>query len=167
MRRFSQRNYLVTLSEINITPLLDLAFVLLIIFVITTPLLEQSINLKLPKGGRSEKQINKSDITTVEISNTGVYVLDRQRLQLQQLITRLTGESRSNPNLIVYIRADKDSRYDLLATLLDTCQRMARGRTLVPVSLPPERGGFPDGTDQLDPAPPGPSGVSPDNHRGS
>jgi biopolymer transport protein ExbD len=113
----------VTLSEINITPLLDLAFVLLIIFVITTPLLEQSINLKLPKGGRSEKQINKSDITTVEISNTGVYVLDRQRLQLPQLITRLTGESRSNPNLIVYIRADKDSRYDLLAQLLDTCQR--------------------------------------------
>jgi biopolymer transport protein ExbD len=123
MRRFSQRSHLVTLSEINITPLLDLAFVLLIIFVITTPLLEQSINLKLPKGGRPEKQINKSDITTVEISNTGVYVLDRQRLQLQQLISRLTGESRSNPNLIVYIRADKDSRYDLLATLLDTCQR--------------------------------------------
>ena len=123
MRRFSQRSHLVTLSEINITPLLDLAFVLLIIFVITTPLLEQSINLKLPKGGRAEKQINKSDITTVEISNTGVYVLDRQRLQLTQLITRLTGESRSNPNLIVYIRADKDSRYDLLASLLDTCQR--------------------------------------------
>ena len=42
MRRFSQRNSLVTLSEINITPLLDLAFVLLIIFVITTPLLEQA-----------------------------------------------------------------------------------------------------------------------------
>ena len=123
MRRFSQRSHLVTLSEINITPLLDLAFVLLIIFVITTPLLEQSINLKLPKGGRSEKQINKSDITTVEISNTGVYVLDRQRLQLQPLIARLTGESRSNPNLIVYIRADKDSRYELLASLLDTCQR--------------------------------------------
>ena len=110
-------------DRINITPLLDLAFVLLIIFVITTPLLEQSINLKLPKGGRPETQINKSDITTVEISNTGVYVLDRQRLQLPQLISRLTGESRANPNLIVYIRADKDSRYELLATLLDTCQR--------------------------------------------
>ena len=55
MRRFSQRSQLVTLSEINITPLLDLAFVLLIIFVITTPLLEQSINLKLPRGGQPEK----------------------------------------------------------------------------------------------------------------
>ena len=48
MRRFSQRSHLVTLSDINITPLLDLAFVLLIIFVITTPLLEKSIELKLP-----------------------------------------------------------------------------------------------------------------------
>jgi biopolymer transport protein ExbD len=51
MRRFSQRNPLVTLSDINITPLLDLAFVLLIIFVITTPLLDKSIDLKLPRGG--------------------------------------------------------------------------------------------------------------------
>ena len=51
MRRFSQRNTLVTLNDINITPLLDLAFVLLIIFIITTPLLEQSISLELPVGG--------------------------------------------------------------------------------------------------------------------
>jgi len=122
MRRFSQRSHLVTVSEINITPLLDLAFVLLIIFVITTPLLEQSINLKLPKGGRPDQKPNPRDITTVEISNTGFYKIDRQPLQLPQLITRLTGESRSNPNLIVYIRADKDSRYDLLAQLLNTCQ---------------------------------------------
>ena len=59
MRRFSQRSALVTLSEINITPLLDLAFVLLIIFVITTPLLEQSISLKLPKGGQPDPKISK------------------------------------------------------------------------------------------------------------
>ena len=62
MRRFSQRSSLVTLSEINITPLLDLAFVLLIIFVITTPLLEQSIGLKLPKGGEPDPKIDKRDV---------------------------------------------------------------------------------------------------------
>ncbi len=72
MRRFSQRSYLVTLSEINITPLLDLAFVLLIIFVITTPLLEQSINLKLPTGGQPDQHLDKRDIRTVEVSTTGV-----------------------------------------------------------------------------------------------
>jgi biopolymer transport protein ExbD len=109
MRRFSQRGQLVTLSDINITPLLDLAFVLLIIFIITTPLLEQSIDLKLPRGGQTEKKLDKNDIRTVEISNTGVYALAQ--------------EFRSNPNLVVYIRADKDSRYDVVAQLIDGCQR--------------------------------------------
>ena len=123
MRRFSQRSHLVTLSEINITPLLDLAFVLLIIFVITTPLLEQSINLKLPRGGRTEKQLNKSDIRTVEISNTGYYALDKKRMPLPLLISQLAGESRSNPNLVVYVRADKDCRYDLVAQIIDGCQK--------------------------------------------
>ena len=123
MRRFSQRSYLVTLSEINITPLLDLAFVLLIIFVITTPLLEQSINLKLPRGGQPDARIDKRNIRTVEISNTGYYKLDRKAVQLPQLISQLAGEFRENPNLIIYIRADKDSRYDFLARVIDGCQR--------------------------------------------
>jgi len=123
MRRFSQRSYLVTLSEINITPLLDLAFVLLIIFVITTPLLEQSINLKLPRGGQPDKNLSKHDIRTVEISTTGVYLLDKQRLSLEQLTARLAAESHSNPNLVVYIRADEDGRYKFVANLIDQCQR--------------------------------------------
>ncbi len=91
MRRFSQRSYLVTLSEINITPLLDLAFVLLIIFVITTPLLEQSINLKLPRGGQPDKFVNKRDIRTVEVSATGVYALDRRRMPFDQMIAQSGG----------------------------------------------------------------------------
>ena len=124
MRRFSQRSHLVTLSEINITPLLDLAFVLLIIFVITTPLLEKSIELKLPRGvGQTENQLKKSDIRTVEISNTGYYALDKRKMQLPQIISQLAGESRSNPNLVVYIRADKDCRYDLVAQIIDGCQK--------------------------------------------
>jgi biopolymer transport protein ExbD len=123
MRRFSQRSHLVTLSEINITPLLDLAFVLLIIFVITTPLLEQSIDLKLPRGGQTEKKFNKSDIRTVEISNTGYYKLDKIQMALPQMVGQLAREFRGNPNLVVYIRADKDCRYDLVAQLLDGCQK--------------------------------------------
>jgi biopolymer transport protein ExbD len=121
MRRFSQRSTLVTLSEINITPLLDLAFVLLIIFIITTPLLEQSINLKLPKGGSPETKLSKSDIRTVEVSSQGIYALDRQQMQLPQMIARLAGDFRMNPNLVVYIRADKDSRYDFVAQVIDGC----------------------------------------------
>ncbi len=123
MRRFSQRSHLVTLSEINITPLLDLAFVLLIIFVITTPLLEKSIDLKLPRGGQTEKKLDKSDIRTVEISNTGVYALDKQKMNLAKVIAQLAEDFRANQNLVVYIRADKDCRYDLVAQVIDACQK--------------------------------------------
>ena len=128
MRRFSQRNSLVTLSDINITPLLDLAFVLLIIFVITTPLLEKSLDLKLPHGGQTEKKLEKSDIATVEISAAGIYALNKQRLKLSQLVTRLAREYRDNPNLVVYIRADKECRYDLVAQVPDGCQRYGLSR---------------------------------------
>ena len=124
MRRFSQKNSLVTLSDINITPLLDLAFVLLIIFVITTPLLEQSINLKLPKGmGQPDKKVDPRNVRTVEVSVNGNYRLNKQSIGLDQLVARLAGESRANPDLIVYIRADQDSPYKNVAAVIDGCQR--------------------------------------------
>jgi biopolymer transport protein ExbD len=122
MRRFSQRTSLVTLSEINITPLLDLAFVLLIIFVITTPLLEQSISLKLPEGGRPDKPIEPADIRTVEITTTGVYSLNRQRMSLDQIESILVRDFKANPKLVVYIRADEMGRNKDLYALIDRCQ---------------------------------------------
>jgi biopolymer transport protein ExbD len=124
MRRFSQRSHLVTLSEINITPLLDLAFVLLIIFVITTPLLEQSISLKLPTGGRPDVKIDPRDIRTVEVGNNGVYALNKRRMRsVDELVRQLAYDFRSNPDLIVYIRADQDGPYKNVAAVIDGCQR--------------------------------------------
>src|SRR5258708_13264535 len=104
MRRFSQRNSLVTLSDINITPLLDLAFVLLIIFVITTPLLEKGLDLQLPSiSGQTDKQVRKTDIRTVEVNPQGQYVLDRQRLSLDQVLRSLDQTHRGNPHPFVAI----------------------------------------------------------------
>jgi biopolymer transport protein ExbD len=123
MRRFSQRSALVTLSEINITPLLDLAFVLLIIFVITTPLLEQSISLKLPKGGQPDPKISKEDIRTVEITPEGKYRLDKMPMSLGQLEGELVKDYAARPNLVVYIRADRKSPLEYFAAVTDACQR--------------------------------------------
>jgi biopolymer transport protein ExbD len=123
MRRFSQRSHLVTLSEINITPLLDLAFVLLIIFVITTPLLTQSIELKLPKGGTPDKKIDPRNVRTVEVTATGVYTLGGNRMNFDQVISRISADFRGNPNLIVYIRAEKTSPYENVAAVIDGCQK--------------------------------------------
>jgi biopolymer transport protein ExbD/biopolymer transport protein TolR len=123
MRRFSQRSHLVTLSEINITPLLDLAFVLLIIFIITTPLLEQSINLKLPPGGRPDKPVEQHDIATVEVSQKGAYYINRRPVDLNALETTLINAFKANPNLVVYIRADENGLNKNLYAVIDRCQR--------------------------------------------
>jgi biopolymer transport protein ExbD len=123
MRRFSQRSYLVTLSEINITPLLDLAFVLLIIFVITTPLLEQGMSLRLPTGGRPDKSLDRRDIRTVEISPQGTYALGRQPMKLESIIAQLAVDYRFNPNLLIFVRADENSRMKDFVALTEGCTR--------------------------------------------
>ena len=118
MRRFSQRNSLVTLSDINITPLLDIAFVLLIIFIITTPLLEQGIQLQLPKGGAPEPtQLKKEDIHLVEISAEGAFHLNRQPLPLEQVEVALVREFATNPSLVIAIRADRRVPFGIPAEL--------------------------------------------------
>ena len=119
MRRFSQRNSLVTLADINITPLLDLAFVLLIIFVITTPLLEQGLNLKLPAGDIPDREkIDPKDIRTVEVNPQGQYMMNKQWLSLDQIASALVGEYRRNPKLLVYIRADESGPFKHVAAIL-------------------------------------------------
>jgi biopolymer transport protein ExbD len=126
MRRFSQRNHLVTLSDINITPLLDLAFVLLIIFVITTPLLEQSLKLQLPVGGLEDKTPRtKDDIRTVEVApgGAGFYVMGGKRMSLNEIETALVQAFKSNPKLGVYIRADRGERFENVTAILDLCER--------------------------------------------
>src|SRR5580692_4168380 len=116
MRRFSQRNSLVTLSDINITPLLDLAFVLLIIFVITTPLLENGLPMKLSKGGTTDEKLEKKDIRVLEITARGEYALDHRRMSLAAAVDQLVRDSRANPNIVVSIRADKSGMVDYLLT---------------------------------------------------
>ena len=120
MRRFSQRNPLVTLSDINITPLLDLAFVLLIIFVITTPLLEQGMDLKLPVGGKEDsRKLDPKDIRTIEVSSTGHYMLGKQWMSLEQMSEQIIKEFRRNPRLKVDVRADEKVQYKYVAAVLD------------------------------------------------
>ena len=124
MRRFSQRNPLVTLADINITPLLDLAFVLLIIFVITTPLLEQGMNLNLPVGGQQDsRKLEKQDIRTVEVGTQGRYMLNRQWMSLDQISAQLVTEHRLNPRLVVDIRGDENAPYKYVAAIFDRLSR--------------------------------------------
>ncbi len=123
MRRFSQKSSLVTLSEINITPLLDLAFVLLIIFIITTPLLEQGLSLQLPKGGQPDAPIDKKSVRTVEISRNGTYAYNGRPITLQTLERQLVGDYTADPHLVVYIRTDEMGFNKHTYAVIDACQR--------------------------------------------
>jgi biopolymer transport protein ExbD/biopolymer transport protein TolR len=120
MRRFSQRNSLVTLNDINITPLLDLAFVLLIIFVITRPLLEQNVTLQLPQNmGKPDARIDRNNIRVVEITQQGNYYLNGHKYSMAQIEAELS----KNPKIIVDVRADKRADWNHVLALLDACLR--------------------------------------------
>jgi biopolymer transport protein ExbD len=123
MRRYSQRQSLSTLSEINITPLLDLAFVLLIIFMITTPLLENSMSLVIPSSGATNQPINSSQVQTVSIDRADTIRFNNQVMDLETLTTQLIQLKQANPDVAIVIRPDRELPVQKLITLMDTLRR--------------------------------------------
>ena len=123
MRRYSQRNSLSTLSEINLTPLLDLAVVLLIIFMITTPLLENSVNLVIPSSGAANAPVNPAQVQTISIDRTEAVRLNNQQIDPATLTTRLAELKRANPDVAIVIRPDRELPVQKLVSLMDTLQR--------------------------------------------
>jgi biopolymer transport protein ExbD len=123
MRRYSQRQSLSSLSEINITPLLDLAFVLLIIFMITTPLLENSMSLIIPSSGVKNSAVPATQVQTISIDRNESIRLNNQIVDLESLGTKLIEMKRANPDVAVVIRPDWDLPVQRLIALMDALQR--------------------------------------------
>ena len=123
MRRYSQRNNLTTLSEINVTPLLDLAFVLLIIFMITTPLLENSMNLVIPSSGAPNPPMKSSQVQTISIDRSDVIQFNNQIVDPETLTRQLLALKETNPDVAIVIRPDRELPVQKLVSLRDTLQR--------------------------------------------
>ncbi len=123
MRRYSSRNSLSTLSEINITPLLDLAFVLLIIFMITTPLLENSKTLIIPSSATTNAPVNPAAVQTLSMDRNEVVRLNEEVVDLATLESRLIALKQADPNLAVVIRPDRSLPVQKLVSLMDALQR--------------------------------------------
>jgi biopolymer transport protein ExbD len=123
MRRYSQRQGLSTLSEINITPLLDLAFVLLIIFMITTPLLESSMNLVIPSSGATNPPIKSGHVQIVSIDRGETIRFNNQVVDSKALTARLTELKQTNPDVAVVIRPDRELPVQKLIALMDTLKQ--------------------------------------------
>jgi biopolymer transport protein ExbD len=136
MRRFSQRNSLVTLNEINVTPLLDLAFVLLIIFIITRPALEQTIDINLPQGGQMPGRVESKDVQIVEVTSQGRYKVNGAWMNVDQALTHLVRVKSTNPNMVVHIRADENSYLKYGVAIMDGCVK--RGISRFSIRTAPE-----------------------------
>lgn len=123
MRRYSQRHGLTTLSEINVTPLLDLAFVLLIIFIITTPLMESSVELVIPTNKKTEKAVDPAAVQTVSINREAAIKLGNEELDLDTLTARLNALRETRPDTAVVVRAHKELPVQKLVDVMDALKR--------------------------------------------
>ena len=123
MKRYSNRSNFSTLSEINVTPLLDLALVLLIIFMITTPLLENSMNLVIPSSSAANAPISKAQVQTISIDRDETIRMNNEIVDADSLAPRLLELKRANPDVAIVIRPDRELPVQKLVTLMDSLQR--------------------------------------------
>ena len=123
MRRYSNRTSFTTLSEINVTPLLDLAFVLLIIFMITTPLMENSKSLILPSSNTTNAPVNPSAVQILSMDKNEIVRLNEVVVDPAMLESRLAELKAADPNVAVVIRPDRSLPVQKLVSLMDALQR--------------------------------------------
>jgi len=122
LKRTSKRNQS-TMSELNITPLLDLVFVLLVIFIITTPQMMNNLEINLPSG-KPPKEKPKVDPTRIEVSAQGLISLDNVPVSSSQLRERLAAFKLENPDLGVIIKGADDTDYQIMVSVLDTLHQL-------------------------------------------
>jgi biopolymer transport protein ExbD len=112
-----------TMTELNITPLLDLVFVLLVIFIITTPQMMNNLEINLPSG-QPPKQKPKVEPTRIEVDAKGQISLDHQPVTLAQFKARLTDLKKDNPDLGVVVKGADDTEYQIMVAVLDTLRQL-------------------------------------------
>lgn len=104
------------ISEINLTPLMDLTFILLITFIITFPLIEQGIPVNLPEG--KAKALSSERARTISVDQRGTIYLDDFPVTPEELSARMGELSKADPAAAVMIRADERIRYGQLVNVL-------------------------------------------------
>ena len=137
MRRFSDRHTLHTLTEINVTPLLDLAFVLLIIFIITTPLMENSINLVVPTSSEATESVNPSQVQVISIDKDEVLKFNDEVVDPATLESRLVSLHSEKPDAAVVVRPHKELSVQKFISVMDILQRASISK--VGVSTRPDQ----------------------------
>ena len=122
-RKFSDRHQLATVSELNVTPLLDLAFVLLIIFMITTPLIENSTDLVLPTGNAQGTPVNADNVHAVSIHADGHLTMDGTPATLDDVESALTALVANNAETALLIRTHHETQMQKFTDVMETAKR--------------------------------------------
>jgi biopolymer transport protein ExbD len=122
LKKTTQRGH-GTMNELNITPLLDLVFVLLVIFIITTPQLMNNLEVNLPSG-KPPKSDQKPKFTRIALDAKGKITLDDQAVTLAQLKDKLTALKAENPDPAVVVKGSDEAEYQGMVSILDTLQSL-------------------------------------------
>lgn len=115
------------MSEINMTPFVDVMLVLLIIFLVTLPLVHQTVNLELPKV-TSQKLIDPPEPLKISVNHEGHYLLDKETISLEDLQSKLITESQRDPRPVILLYADKNTRYEDIAKVLASIHQSGLGK---------------------------------------
>lgn len=106
------------ISEINVTPFVDVVLVLLIIFMITAPLLSSSIEVNLPQVSKVQTH-SKPEAISITLNSKGEIFLENQKVKITTLEKKLKSIIKANSSTNIYIRGDKNVRYGLMVELMD------------------------------------------------
>ena len=112
-----------SLNELNITPLLDLAFVLLVIFIITTPQLSNDLEMNLPSPKKDKAPAPPPKINRIVVDQSGHIKLNDQAMELPALKQTLVALKASDPETSVVVRGAADVDYQRVISVLDILQQ--------------------------------------------
>ena len=132
----SQRNGL-TISQINVTPLVDVMLVLLVIFMVTAPIIQQGVQVNLPQA-KAGAITGTEELLVVTITRSGKVYLNDKVMTLNELGTKLRAIRKLQADKQVYLRADQDVRYGLVMKTIAEIKQ-AGIETLGMVTHPPSQ----------------------------
>lgn len=109
------------MAEINTTPLVDVMLVLLVIFIITAPLLTHAVKIDLPKASSQLLQ-EKPEVISIAINRSGEIFWNDQMIKKRDVIAKLQQAAQKQNQPEIHLRADKDTRYQVLAEIMASAQ---------------------------------------------
>lgn len=119
---FDSRRHQGPMAEINVVPLVDVMLVLLVVFIITAPLLTNSVKIDLPKA-TSNPNITKPDHIEFAIREDGSLFLSGEKIGVASLPGRFALEAKKQPQPELHIRADRMAHYELVAQVMSTAAK--------------------------------------------